>query len=923
MSKIRKHLVMKNKAFNLLFTFFMNKVSEYDTKQLLTELSLGRLNYKELLIREIQKEVRPMNEPSSRVYNKRSNIYTKRRKTRIDDLRNIDLIAYIFSNIKGFVEYQYIRRLTHDDIKNMARFIRYEFYPKDSYIFRQGDRSNKFYGIIDGEVQVVEARYTDKLKALKELMIKLEEREKLSDDDKIFFLSGKNFKDNYNHNYNVDNINEYTNLNYYNNREYTKNKNNLDDDISIKTKKYFVSKISNDESAINIEYNDNINNMDMEVSSISSLSDNLVIEDNNKLIKRSHSCYFLRNNIAKLKYYRVKNIIRIIRTPRRLNVNVNHSKRLFINRYLKTKNIVPKMSCLLLKSIRRKRREHEYRPIKINEKERNNINFLNQKLLYFGKIISDGNYFGDQEMCKKQKRKYSIYSLKDCHLFSLKKEYFDKFILSKIIRSELLKTNFILDKLNVVQKEQHFFKLITKVVPKLYDKGQILYTPFDPADHLYLVYKGECAMCETYKPFNNKNEFLVEKPKMKIIAILNEGGIGGLEGYQKNVNYEKYMIVNSSLTIIIKLDIRDFDDNTSRFRRSLEPLYYQQQRMLFSIQRKGIYFKIGREINKNDKEKLKFKDDIKKSAIYKDKNLFSIKFQLNNKFNYNDPIIKDKENITLFNKKIVTPINTINILNNSNRDQKSSLNNIKTINAKKQTMPIIPNNYRLITDTKMYSPIKLLIKEKKLEIEDTTSILTSFIKESKKHNVSNNQNNLTLESTNIKSFDEYIKYVNKPMLENTVFKQKKYYSFYHQKFGGKPISLKGYFSQEKNDIQINKFNTIKNNILNVRTSLKTNIFQFYNNLSKNLKNNKDKNGKRLSWDKGKTNFPEDTSTEKEKEFRNSNNKLNIRSSIKSRQSFKIRKYPKGLNKNNINKAKTNKIPYIKPKMSCITLGCYY
>ena len=329
MSKIRKHLVMKNKAFNLLFTFFMNKVSEYDTKQLLTELSLGRLNYKELLIREIQKEVRPMNEPSSRVYNKRSNIYTKRRKTRIDDLRNIDLIAYIFSNIKGFVEYQYIRRLTHDDIKNMARFIRYEFYPKDSYIFRQGDRSNKFYGIIDGEVQVVEARYTDKLKALKELMIKLEEREKLSDDDKIFFLSGKNFKDNYNHNYNLDNINEYTNLNYYNNREYTKNKNNLDDDISIKTKKYFVSKISNDESAINIEYNDNINNMDMEVSSISSLSDNLVIEDNNKLIKRSHSCYFLRNNIAKLKYYRVKNIIRIIRTPRRLNVNVNHSKRLF------------------------------------------------------------------------------------------------------------------------------------------------------------------------------------------------------------------------------------------------------------------------------------------------------------------------------------------------------------------------------------------------------------------------------------------------------------------------------------------------------------------------------------------------------------------------------------------------------------------
>ena len=121
MNKIRKQVVMRNKAFHLLYSFFMNKVSEYDTKQLLQELSLGRLNYKELLIREIQKDMRPINEPSSKVYGRRNNIFTKRRLTNRDELRNIDLIAYIFSNIKGFVEYQYIRRLTHDDIKNMAR----------------------------------------------------------------------------------------------------------------------------------------------------------------------------------------------------------------------------------------------------------------------------------------------------------------------------------------------------------------------------------------------------------------------------------------------------------------------------------------------------------------------------------------------------------------------------------------------------------------------------------------------------------------------------------------------------------------------------------------------------------------------------------------------------------------------------------
>ena len=902
MGRIRKHTVMKNKAFNLLFTFFMNKVSEYDTKQLLQELSLGRLNYKELLIREIQKEIRPTNDPSSKINSKRNNLITKRRKTKIDDLRNIDLIAHIFSNIKGFAEYQYIRRLTHDDIKNMARFIRYEFYPKDSYIYRQGDRSNKFYGIIDGEVQMVEARYTDKLKALKELMIKLDEREKISEEDKIFFLSGNKYKENYIYE-NNKNLNEYNNLNDKNDK---KKKNIIEDDISIRTKKYFVSKISDDEDS-DKEPKENLdNNMDKEESSISSFSENLNIEDNNHLMKRSQSCYFLKNSMVKLKYLKIKKLTRIIRTPKRFSLQANNSKKLIINRYLKTKDIVPKISSILIKNNKKKRREDK--PYKISEIERNNINFLNKKLLYFGKIISDGNYFGDHEMCKKQKRKYSIYCLKDCHLFSLKKEYFDKFILSKIIRSELLKTNFILDKLNVVQKEQHFFSLITKIVPKLYDKGQILYTPFDIADHLFLVYKGECAMCETFKPFDNKNEFLLEKPKMKIISILNEGGIGGLEGYQKNVHYEKYMIVNSSLTIILQFDIRDFDDNTCRFRRALEPLYYQQQRMLFSIQRKGLFFKIGREITKNDEEKLKLKDDIKKSTISKDKNLFSIKFQLNNKLNQLNPNSTqiNKDNITLFNKKKLNPIN------NNSTEQNTILNNIKTSDMKQS----IPNNSRILTETKIYSPIKLLIKEKKLEIEDTTSILTSFIKENNKLTVTNNQNSPTLES-NIKSFDEYMSYINKPNLENTVFKQKRYYSFYHQKFGKNPISLKGYFSREKNEIQINKFNNIKSNILHTKTFINTNnIFHFYNNFSKSLKNNKDINAKRLSWDKEKINFFEDNTTEKEIK---SNNKLNIRSSIRARQSFKVRKF--GFNKNII-KPKTNKNLYYKPKLSCVSINCF-
>jgi hypothetical protein len=254
-------------------------------------------------------------------------------------------------------------------------------------------------------------------------------------------------------------------------------------------------------------------------------------------------------------------------------------------------------------------------------------------------------------MCKKKNRTYSVICLKDSHFFSLQKEYFDKYILGKIIRSELLKTNFLLDKLQVIQKEEHFFSLITKITPMLYQKGEILYTPFDKADFLYIVYRGECALCETVKPYNNKNDFLYEKPQMKVISILNEGGIGGLEGYQKGNNYEKYMAVNSSFTIILKLDIKDFEDNTQRFRRSLEPLYLQQKRMFFSIKRKGILFEIGREINKNEKEKKKLKREIKESYILKDKNKVTFKLKnnyiqnINININLNENDINNKKNI--------------------------------------------------------------------------------------------------------------------------------------------------------------------------------------------------------------------------------------------------------------------------------------
>ena len=855
MNKIKKHVVMRNKAFHLLYTFFMNKVSEYDTKQLLQELSLGRLNYKEILIREIKKDVRPSNESTSRVYGRRNNLIT-RKPTIKEELRNIDLITYIFLNIKGFLEYQYIRRLTHDDIKNMARFIRYEFYPKDTYIFRQGEKCDKFYGVIDGNVQIVEAKYTDKFRALKELMIKIDEREKITEEDKIFFLSGKNYKE--------EEENEESNNNnilnfFYDNNNTKTNSNNkyIDDDISIKTKEYFMSK-ENDEEIKNEIFSDDNN-------STNSLDENFFINNNNYFKNRNYSYNFTRNKICRIRYYKMKSISRIVQkyNTSKLTMRNSYNKKKHSENHLTTKGIVSKLVYKALKKYRKIKKENKL--IIINDIEKNNVDFLSKNLMSYGKILTEGSCFGDQEMSKKKKRNYSLLCLTDCHIFSLKKDYFDKYMLSKIIRSEMLKTNFILDKLNVVSKEENFFKLITKIIPSLYHKGHILYTPFDSAHYLYLVYKGECAICETYKPFNDKNEFLSEKPEMKMISILNEGGIGGLEGYQKGINYERYMIVNSSLTIILKLDIRDFDDNTYRFRRSLEPLYYQQQRMIYSTQRKGIYFQIGREINKNNQEKIKLKNDIKKSMKFNDKNKFSSKFLIKN------------ENIKKNND-----------ISKNNFNDKKYNNQVKPFLFNKNN---IINNYSVSTEAKLYSPIKLLITQKKLEIEDTTSVLTSFAKGIKNKNINNTQQSSIINS-NVKSFDGSLNInSNYSTNNNTIYKQKKYYSFYHQKYGRNPISLKGYFSQEKNENpKINRYLNIKKSIYKIRGSLNNNIFNFYNEISNNLKTNTNKDINRYSWDKLNLLTEESTLQNDSKK----NNILNVCSSIRTKKTLQ-----KKISSNNI------------------------
>ena len=68
---------------------------------------------------------------------------------------------------------------------------------------------------------------------------------------------------------------------------------------------YFVSKMSNSEEII---YDDNLNYINFDNSSISSLSDNIIIDDSDKCIKRNYT-HFYKKNITKCDIMNIEVVI--------------------------------------------------------------------------------------------------------------------------------------------------------------------------------------------------------------------------------------------------------------------------------------------------------------------------------------------------------------------------------------------------------------------------------------------------------------------------------------------------------------------------------------------------------------------------------------------------------------------------------------
>ena len=399
-------------------------------------------------------------------------------------------------------------------------------------------------------------------------------------------------------------------------------------------------------------------------------------------------------------------------------------------------------------------------------------NITNPKVLF--NLIEDfeskkmnlipGYCFGEWGLTYNIPRTTSIYCIEDTDVFYLEKKYFDKFLLKKFHLSDLKKIQFIYDRLPILKKNSNNLDhILTKITPFFFDEGDIVYTPYDKANTLYLIYLGECLLCEMPFKTTNKIDYLQKKDKLIRVSTITEGGIVGLESCLPEKKYEHCLYVVQNFTILLKIDTDYFQNILENFKESLINLYYKHKNIMeeFHIRnekvRKELNFKY--RIIKN-KRKQFFEEFYKDKEIINGKNDKDIIHRINS-----SRIIKISETRNIFKKKLKK---------HQNKKENENKNNLK-LNLKYFSSD--KNNNKKIVDTENIKIPKLLLKSP-IKLEDklfVTNFNTINAKESQK-NINTKNKNISFNNNVNEFFDSReinsSKNINKKKINLNFFRNK-------------------------------------------------------------------------------------------------------------------------------------------------------
>ena len=213
--------------------------------------------------------------------------------------------------------------------------------------------------------------------------------------------------------------------------------------------------------------------------------------------------------------------------------------------------------------------------------------------------------FGEWDLIKNNIHLENAYAAEDTNIFYLDKEYFDRFISSQIIKSDIERKYFITYRIPLLNLDN-----IKNVKPEFCQRGHIIYTEFDEAKEAIIIYKGAAAIT-ILNNAQNKKDIYDRKKELKVLTKIEKGALVGLEiGKVKNgkgdIYYDNTLMVIEDNTIIFRLDIDNIKGKTKMLMRQLKgffsELYIQQNDFINNLKVKSQkLLKINKKLTIEDK----------------------------------------------------------------------------------------------------------------------------------------------------------------------------------------------------------------------------------------------------------------------------------------------------------------------------------
>ena len=214
-----------------------------------------------------------------------------------------------------------------------------------------------------------------------------------------------------------------------------------------------------------------------------------------------------------------------------------------------------------------------------------NFHVMQKDLSATVKTYSQGDFFCDWEIILDKPHNETAYAEEDTDLLVLSKKYFDKYFSNHFIKTDNERKMFLTKRIEFL----HINNVIN-LKPEFFDRGEVIYTKFDPANQFFVLYKGKGALMDLNDDYiyRKKSDVVFNSQDLKLLCYIGEGCVVGLESFNDGrMKYDNNFVIAEDNTIIYRIRMNKINNdnylkkkNKMKLKKQLNEMYLSQNEML-------------------------------------------------------------------------------------------------------------------------------------------------------------------------------------------------------------------------------------------------------------------------------------------------------------------------------------------------------